>query len=183
MVKLNLPLTWFTPLGIKITQYYYKSKKTLIPLKFAGKTKKLIIREWTDIMNKQKQTQAIIPNIIHSLDANHLINIVNFINKENPKVNVITIHDCFGTHPNHMNYLEFVVRKEFILLYSNENFLEKFHNRFLQTLDDNQIPITIDDKTLESLVEINNRCYKIPQLPKLGNLDLQKIKDAKYMIC
>lgn len=36
----------------------------------------MILREWTDMLDKQKQTQAIIPNI-HSLDANHLINLIN----------------------------------------------------------------------------------------------------------
>ena len=51
-------------------------------------------------MNKQKQKNAIIPNIIHTLDSSYLYNIILDFNKLNK--NVISIHDCFGTHPNDM---------------------------------------------------------------------------------
>ena len=155
----------------------------MVPIRFAGKSKKLVLREWTDIINKEKQTQAIIPNIIHSLDANHWLNIVNTINKSTEKrVNIISIHNCFGSHPNDMEFIEFVVRKEFILLYSQENFLEKFHNRFLKNLKDNNVPIIIDEDTNIKSIEIKSKIYLIPELPKLGKLDLDKIIDAKYMI-
>ena len=59
MINLNLPLTWITPSGMIITQHYYKSKKTLIPIKFAGTSKKLVIREWTDILNKQNKLELL----------------------------------------------------------------------------------------------------------------------------
>jgi len=36
------------------------------------------MKEFTGILDSRKQEQAIIPNIIHSLDANHLINIINY---------------------------------------------------------------------------------------------------------
>ena len=29
MIKLSIPITWFTPTGMKITQYYLKSKQTV----------------------------------------------------------------------------------------------------------------------------------------------------------
>jgi DNA-directed RNA polymerase len=67
-----------------------------------------------------KQVQAIIPNIIHSLDASHLINLINTaINKNFTPI--ISVHDCFGTHPNKMDELSFLVKKEFITLYTKEN--------------------------------------------------------------
>lgn len=168
MVKLNLPLTWITPAGMKITQHYLKSKKTLIPLKFGRKTKKLVLREWTEKSDNNKQIQAIIPNIIHSLDANHLINIVNTCSYLEHKIDVITIHDCFGTHPNDMEILEYNVRKEFILLYTHENFLEKFHNRFLQSIKDNNVDIFRDHELNKEFIEIQNINIFIPDLPKLG---------------
>lgn len=181
MIKLNIPVSWFTPSGMKITQHYLRSKQTSVAIRFAGKTKKIVLREWTDILNKQKQVQAIIPNIIHSLDANHLTNLINWAN-DNKFGPIITIHDCFGTHPNKMNYLIHKVKTEFILLYTQENFLDTFHNRIIQSIKDNQLQIIQDPKTLNNYVILNDQLLKIPNLPKLGELDLKKIIDSKYMI-
>lgn len=61
----------------------------------------------------QNQKQAILPNIVNSMDASHLILILNKISQPlNPISPVISIHDCFGTLPNNMIDL---VKKEFIL--------------------------------------------------------------------
>jgi DNA-directed RNA polymerase len=38
-----------------------------------SKNKTLVLKEFEDEINSRKQIQAIIPNIIHSLDASHLI--------------------------------------------------------------------------------------------------------------
>lgn len=43
--KLGLPLVWFTPSGLEISQKYYKTKDHKVALSFAGKTKKLIVKE------------------------------------------------------------------------------------------------------------------------------------------
>lgn len=135
--KFGLPVIWFTPNGIQITQHYLKTKQNTINLSIFGKTKKIILRETMETMDKGKQTQAIIPNIIHSLDATHLMSIINSANSLGFKP-VLTIHDCFGTLPNKMADLELSVKKEFIETYKNEDFLNKFHDRILQTLEDNQ---------------------------------------------
>lgn len=189
MLKLNIPLTWITPNGLTITQHYLKYKKTTVAIKFANKTKRVVLREWTEDINKIKQVQAIIPNIIHSLDANHLIELINNSNIQRFGP-IITIHDCFGTLPNRMKRLEFMVKKEFIELYSQDNYLQTFHCRILQSIKDNRFEI----------VEMNNNSYVdlcshldfpscgpysqilIPKVPKLGSLDLKEIINSKYMI-
>jgi len=44
MIKLNIPLSWITPAGMKITQHYLKTKKSSIAIRFAGKLKKWFLR-------------------------------------------------------------------------------------------------------------------------------------------
>ena len=74
--KLCIPLTWITPAGLEITQHYLKRKKKVISISLFGKTKKLVLRDKDSKMDSAKQKQAIIPNIIHSLDATHLNNLI-----------------------------------------------------------------------------------------------------------
>ena len=178
-VKLGIPLIWIAPSGLKITQRYNKIKKTIVPISLFGKTKKAVLRENTEILDKAKQIKAIIPNIIHSLDASHLINLIISASKEKFKP-IITVHDCFGTLPNLMGELEHKVKKEFILLYTDNNFLNQFHQRFIQNITDNNFELV--DKGGKLFVVLNNRLLQIPSLPQSGKLDIEKISKSKYMI-
>lgn len=48
MIKLEIPLSWFTPVGVKLTQHYLKSKINKISISMGGKNKTLILREFED---------------------------------------------------------------------------------------------------------------------------------------
>jgi hypothetical protein len=52
-----------------------------------------------------------------------------------------------------MGNLEFRVKKEFILLYTQDKFLEKFHKRIIQSIKDNNYKIKKDTKTKFKYVE------------------------------
>jgi DNA-directed RNA polymerase len=139
------------------------------------------LREWSDELDTRKQSQAIIPNIIHSLDASHLMNVILTAKKQSISP-VITVHDCYGTHPNLMGELEYSVKKEFVLLYTKNKFLSTFHKRVLQSIKDNNFKIVeLNNKHYVEL-EATNKLLEIPILPKLGKLDLERIVDSKYMI-
>ena len=186
MIKLDIPITWFTPAGLKLTQHYLKSKKNKISIKIANKSKTLVLREFFDEIDSRKQSQAIIPNIVHSLDASHLINIFKYAinNKFYP---VITIHDCFGTHPNKILELKSIVKQEFIKLYSTDEFLNKFHYKIIETIKDNNYIIYKNDYDNNYYVLYTNKRNKkdeimIPNLPVRGNLDINTINNSQHMI-
>jgi DNA-directed RNA polymerase len=139
-------------------------------------------------LDKTKQIQAVIPNIIHSLDASHLIKIILSAHKDKFKP-IISVHDCFGTLPNLMKNLDYRVKKEFVELYSQSEFLNNFHQRFIQSIKDNQFDIIDQDK--KSFVVLdkgrNKRFFdlypkellEIPILPLPGNLNLNIITKSK----
>ena len=172
-----MPLQWITPAGLHITQLYYKSTIQKLSISIHNrKSRTFVLRSKTDIKDTRKQNQAIIPNIIHSLDASHLINIINS-NIENKKLYpIISVHDCFGTLPNQMALLCFNVKKEFIFLYSKEVFLNKFHDRIIQSVLDNHFIIE------NNHVLLKNKMIEIPKLPNQGNLQLDNIIHSKYII-
>lgn len=180
MLKLNIPITWFTPSGMKITQHYNKSKQNKVSIQFAKASKTVILRRKTSLLNKQKQIQAIIPNVIHSLDASHLINFINtaISNKFSP---VISIHDCFGTHPNKIEELTFLVKKEFILLYTNPGYLTLYEKRVIQSLKDNNFKIFTDQFEKQYIKPYRTKMY-IPIAPKPDKLEIENILSSKYMI-
>ena len=181
MINLNIPVIWITPSGLKITQSYARSTLNKVAINMAGKTKSMVLREWTDNLDKGKQIQAIIPNIIHSLDASHLINLLCLAENEKFKP-IISIHDCFGTHPNKLEDLSFMVKREFVLLYTRSNFLQTFQKRILQSIKDNQYLIEDDKENKSQFIILNRKKHYIPEIPKLGSLDLKNILESRYMI-
>jgi hypothetical protein len=82
-----------------------------------------------DTIRKIKQVKAISPNVIHSFDASHVVNVITKIIDD-----VITIHDSFGTHPNNCYLLIDIIRNTFEKMYSDYNYLIQFHNANIQQL-------------------------------------------------
>ncbi len=189
LTSLNLPLIWFTPTGTTLIQKYKKAKSQKITVNNWNKVTSIRYVKYVDEINKVKQVNAIIPNIIHSLDASHLMYIIEDANRIGLK-NVLSIHDCFGTHPNDLFKLNDLVRENFILLYSSSSFLKTFHNRLLQTIKDNNLKIIkkegpfVKGERVKYLVvsENSDQYYEIPLLPKRGKLKLELIRKSKYMI-
>ena len=151
-----------------------------------------MLREFENEINNRKQIQAIIPNIIHSLDASHLIKIINSVSRGHKdaryRVNylkyIIPIHDCFGTLQNQLGLLEEMVKREYIWIYSNEKFLVKFHNKIIKNIKDNNLEIINKDNKMFVVFYINNKkeLLLIPELPKEGKFNIQDILESKYMI-
>ena len=181
--RLNIPIVWVTPAGLQIKQYYLKSNSKNITFKIGSNSKTIVIKEFNKekpIIHKTKQKQAIIPNIIHSLDASHLMNIINTSPDTNIKY-ILTVHDCFGTHPNDCEELKSLVIGEFVKIYSKNDFLILFHNRLLQSFSDNQV-IVFKDENGREYIKPNRTKFYIPEIPKNGNLDINNIKLSKYFI-
>lgn len=177
----NLPIWWITPCGLKITQHYLKVKENKTQFNVFNQAKKLVIREKTDELSKARQIQGIIPNVIHSLDASHLIKVISSSKKED-YYPIIAIHDCFGTHPNKMQKLETNVKLEFISLYSQQNYLKSFHKNVINNFRTNNFKVKYANKHYYVFSELKNEWIQLPNIPKLGNLDLNQIKESSYMI-
>ena len=196
LTKAKLPVTWSAPSGLQITQNYLKTEVHKASIKSGNVAKTIVMRQSKkEQLDNRKQKQAIIPNVIHSLDASHLINLVTTANSINLKP-IITIHDCFGTHPNKMDLVNNLVLKEFIELYTKGDFLSNFHKQILKSLVDNNYEIfttteriiqldngneTLKTRTVKYII-INDEKLFIPTLPIKGSLDIDSIINSKYFI-
>lgn len=181
-VKLELIVSWLTPAGLRLQQSYNKSVKNKISLNFLGVRKTVVLRDWKEELDKRKQINAFIPNIVHSLDAAHLHKVIH--NWRNEKY-ILPIHDCFGSHPNYMLDLYQKVALNFIEIYSQKDFLKSLERKLIKDLKDHLYEIKIKDG--RKVIEIEKGRGKIeevtiPKLPKLGKLKLDDIKLSRYMI-
>jgi len=78
--------------------------------------------------------------------------------------------------------LEHRVKKEFILLYLDSQFLNNYHNRFIQNIVDNQYKIITENRKSYVILNPEEPNLEIPSIPKLGDLDIENIIKSKYMI-
>ena len=184
LLKLNLPIKWVTPLGLELTQEYNKSNISNFTINFLGRRRNIILRDWVSEKDNRKNLQAILPNIIHSFDAAHLIKIIKTWNINYNIKYILPIHDCFGTHPNDLEQLSEVVRKEFINIYCSDYFIKSLHKNILNDIKTHNLPIIKKGKKsyVEVIIKNKKNFLEIPDIVKRGKLSSKDILKSKYMI-
>lgn len=143
-------LTWNTPfVNFPVTQYYVEGQAKKVYVQYGPKIgERLSTAHYENTLqlevcfledtkfSKGKQSQGAAPNIIHSLDATHLIMTVNSVDFA-----VTTVHDSYGCLACDMPELYTVVRKTFYELYKV--------NPIHQILNDIQYPAAVDIGSLD----------------------------------
>jgi len=113
--NLGKELTWVTPNGFNVIQDYSINTKFTMGVPFDGKIIRAIgFDDENQIQIPSKQKSGAAPNIVHSMDAAHLMRVI-----DNCPGDVVTIHDSFGSTPGNMDNLYRVVREQFYQLYKN----------------------------------------------------------------
>lgn len=142
-------------------------------------SKPVTIRIPTNIIDSKKQKLAIMPNIIHSLDASMVISIINNYNS----YNFFSIHDCFATTANNIGFLNYIIRIAFIELYANEPYINKLHNFIINYIKQNNYIIEEEGKHT-SYILLEGEKYYIPIVPKISDMTLflKEVKKAIYMV-
>lgn len=172
-------ITWTTPIGLPVSHKYTEwDSKTVamflydkhVPVSKALSADKVLdnkVLKWVNLqirttperrINKEKAKSAIAPNVIHSMDASHLMMTVLAANEKGIE-DFSLIHDSFGTHAANTTELFYTVREAFIDLY------------------DNYCPYeTIRTSTLKSITDKS----KVPDLPTKGDLDINGVLNSLY---
>ncbi|KAA8499719.1 DNA-directed RNA polymerase 3, chloroplastic [Porphyridium purpureum] len=154
---------WTTPLGLPVIQPYAKRAGGS-----AGNVKKnktvlgaLSLKSLNEDLgsgaevDKRKNSTALPPNYVHSLDASHMM--MTALECRKAGLAFASVHDSFWTHARDVDEMSRILREQFVLL----------HERPL----------------LESLAEsIRERHPDIvlPPVPPRGQLDLSQIHSSKY---
>lgn len=184
-VNLNITISWPLPTGLKVNQYYVDSEAIrLKPFKFRSKT--FSIKVSSGKVNKRKQIRALMPNLIHSLDAASLCLLINmfYLNHcdDSKKINFFAIHDCFAVTANNVTNLIKYIKLVYIKIYSEDSYLEKFDIGIINIIKLHYGNESFDENN--KIITVNDITFKYPDVNEviMGKIKAFKIQKAEYPI-
>lgn len=142
-------LEWRVPTGFLVVHDYQNCEDKRIELK-SSCLRKLVVRMYGDGTDKPRMRNAISPNFVHALDGAHLQLAANRMQDE--RLQLVAIHDSFGTHPSDVDAMHKLIRESFVNLYQDTDLFSNF-------LWDVGLP---------------------GEPPRLGTLDLSKVLDSEF---
>lgn len=144
-------MEWKTPTGFMVQHDYLGYDEVRIKLRSCGLVD-TIVRNDNDDTNPGRMQNAIAPNFVHALDASHLTLVANRMKREG--LEIVGIHDSFGTHMCDVPKMHISIREEFVHLYQG-NILGEF------------------------LWDVR----AVGETPERGNLDLKQVLDSEFFFC
>lgn len=152
----NLPMWWVNPVGFPVYQKNTKVDSKRVRTALFGDTR-LSINQSTDTISVDKQVQGIAPNFVHSLDSAHMWLTVNKA-EEHGITSFAMIHDDFGTHAADVELFRNVISHTFVSMYIDNDPLYDLYLTASMSLADTVIP----------------------DLPKKGDLNIEKVIESEY---
>ena len=137
-------LTWTTPSGFVVNQKLMKKETVRICLQLMGDCKLTVATQDSDKVDKQHHKNATAPNLIHSLDASLLH--FSALAFDAP---IALIHDSVLCRATDMELLSFIVRKTYMHLFAEHDYLQDFATQIEAETD----PPIIGDLEPESVIE------------------------------
>lgn len=156
--KRNKPLMYTTPTGFIMKQEVFNTKPQVVNTVLVGRIQFWLYEE-TDQLSLLKMKSGSAPNVIHSLDASHLVMAVCRM-KDKGINDFWVIHDDFGTHAQDTDTLHKALRDTLIELYQG-NVLEDLYHQQMEHM---------------------NTYFEL-ELPEYGTLDLEEIRKSTYVFC
>lgn len=155
MTRQELPLTWTTPSGFRVSQDYRKQVNRKVSTWLNGSLTSVRFKDATDDLDPRKQSNGVAPNVVHSLDAAGLVLTVNESWKRG-LYDFAMIHDSFATHSNNCETLASSLRDSFAEMFTKD--------------------------ILAELAEAwQNESYEeLPSPPDYGTFDVNTLRDSKY---
>jgi DNA-directed RNA polymerase len=156
----GLPVRWTTPVGFPVMQAYWDIKERRVTTSLQGGVIKVTLGEHTDVLDTRHQRNGISPNVVHSLDASHMM--LTTVRAEQEHIKSFSmIHDSFGTTAAETEDLFRIVRESFVEMYEETDVFRVFRGEILRQLS----PAARKE---------------LPNLPEPGTLDLRGVLDSKF---
>lgn len=153
----GLPVRWTTPTGFVVQQAYRLPNAKRLALTFQDVRIRVSLDQDGGNLDKRKQANGISPNFVHSMDAAHMQRTVNRCHAEGIR-SFSLIHDSYGTHAGNAWALAQFLREAFVCIYSDD-ILANLKAELEAQLPDGEV---------------------LPDLPPMGDLDLQLVQESAF---
>jgi DNA-directed RNA polymerase len=153
--KAGADIEYVSPIGFPVIQRRMKYTSRQIDTQIGGRLQLRLATSTTQV-DGRKQRQGSSPNLIHHVDACHMMMCIN-ASLDEGITDFAMIHDDFGTHACDADNLQRVIGETFHDLHSNYNILENFKEVHEERLD-----------------------IILPDLPDYGDLDINTVLQSKY---
>ena len=152
-------VTWVTPAGLPVQQYYMSYESRAVQLRCAGKRVRIYTFEATGDVDKRHQVSGVAPNFIHSMDASHLqLTTASCVDAGIHHYSMV--HDSYGTCLANAEQMFRIVKQEFVKMYVDNDVFSNFRED-LQVLSDKPLP----------------------SLPAQYDLELEEVLESPYLFC
>jgi DNA-directed RNA polymerase, mitochondrial len=159
MTKAGKPIWWTTPAGLPVLQDYPNTRRDMIRVYHQNKEMRLIVHADDKGIDGRRQANAIAPNVIHSFDAAHLMDVANRCHAQ--AIDLAVVHDSFGCLASRAYEMRGILRDSFADQYSVDRLAE------------------LRDELLAQLPQEFHG--QLPPLPPFGDLDIEAIRRSEYL--
>ena len=143
-------ISWRSPSGFIACQDYFEAEIHRINTRLHGPIKIRVLSE-TDVPDKQRHSNGLAPNFVHSLDAAHL-HLTTADAAAKGIGSLAMIHDDYGTHAADAQLLYDIIRRQFVAMYL----------------------------ACDPPAELRDKYPVIPALPSKGTLDIMEVLESSY---
>lgn len=163
VLRASCAVHWTTTDGFPVWQEYRKPKQARIEFMFMGQFRMQPTFNTAETLgiDKHKQKTGIAPNFVHSQDGSHLRMTIRHSFLKYGIESFAVIHDSFGTIPADAGSLFKAVRESMVETYDGKDILADFYEQFADQLHESQLD-------------------KMPELPKMGKLDVKQILKSDF---
>jgi DNA-directed RNA polymerase, mitochondrial len=134
LAKKGEPLQWTTPTGLPWANRYQKSKTKRVHSVLRGhRVQRTIADGYEPGIRSVKAANAVVANVVHALDASHLLRTVNACAAAGIN-DLVTVHDSFGCLAPQADQFARIVRDEFVRMYEECDPLAELRERALCSL-------------------------------------------------
>lgn len=138
-------------------------------------------------INRKKQMNAFMPNLIHSLDATSLALLGDLFFKssidQTQIKNFYSIHDCFAVTADNVKILLNDLKSVYIYIYCKENYLKKLDEEIINSIK-NIFGEEQFDSERRVVIHSDGREFKYPNIENViaNEINESFIRDSSYIL-
>jgi DNA-directed RNA polymerase len=140
------------------------------------------------VIRVRKSKDAAAANVIHSLDASHMM--LTAIACRRAGIDLMGIHDCYVCLAPQAERLNEIIRQELVRMYEGRDYLTEIRDVALSIVGEKKRPTKITEalshhplapKGKRVAAAVGTETPKFRDVPKLGSFDLREILKNPYL--